>query len=268
MTRTLRFALRDRLAGQPLLWRGYRGLRKRLLGEARGLGPIQRVLESFARECRPVRFVQVGSNDAAHDDPIIDFVLGWGWQGLMIEPVPEVYERLRRRYRFNPRLRFAYLAIGASEGWRSFYCLEPLAHPPSPYYDQLGSFSRAHIEKHERFIPGISRHIREIEVPVKPLAAVLREQGISAPELLHVDAEGADFEVLQSLDFEVCTPPLLLFEHGHLPRTEFEACWTWLAARGYRLLQEGRDCLALHYSGRSRWPQTATLFDANTPDWS
>jgi FkbM family methyltransferase len=251
-----------------VLWRGYRALRSRLLGEARGAGPIQRVLQAFAHECHTVHFVQVGSNDAAHDDPIADFVLGCGWQGLMIEPVPYVYERLCRRHRFNPRLRFANLAIGAQETQRSFYCLEPLADPPSPYYDQLGSFSRAHIEKHERFIPGISRHIREIEVLVRPLTAVLRDHALTHIELLHVDAEGADDEVLRSLDFGYCTPDLLLFEHGHLTRAGYEDCWRWLSARGYRLLAEGRDSLALHHDARQRWPQTAALFDANAPDWS
>ena len=258
--------VRGALAARPMLWRIYRQLRQRLLNEHPEPGPIHRVLATYALESTPVRFVQIGSNDAAFGDPIIDFVLRHGWSGVMVEPVPNIYARLRRRHGANPRLRFENLAIDSSDGSRVFYSLQPLAAPPSPWYDQMGSFSREHILKHERFTPGLAQHIRETTVECLRLDTLLARHGIRELQLLHIDAEGHDYAVLQSLDFSRCQPELLLFEHGHLPREERTACAAFLEARGYRLLHEGRDCLALHAAAHARRPATARLFDALAPE--
>lgn len=266
MSSGLRQRLGARLAAHPSAWRLYRRLRRRLFGEGPMPGPIHQVLTMLSREAGTVRFVQVGSCDAGFGDPIIGFVREQGWSGLMVEPVPHVFDLLRARHGSNPRLVLENLAIGDTDGTRPFYCLEPLANPPSPFYNQLGSFSRAHIESHERFFPGVSRHIREIQVPCLRLASLLRKHGITDLDLLHVDAEGHDFEVLKTLDFESIAPRLLLFELGHLPRAQREACSAFLEARGYRLLHEGRDCLALHAAARSVWSQTALAFDAHSPE--
>jgi hypothetical protein len=58
----------------------------------------------------------------------------------------------------------------------------------------------------------------------------------------------------------------VLFESGHLAHAERNACVTFMEARGYRLMYEGRDCLAMHDSVRQRWPQTAFQFDAYAPE--
>lgn len=262
----LRQRLRAEVAAYPPLWRFYRGLRNRLLYEYPEPGPIHRVLRELAGEGGEVRFVQVGSNDAVFGDPIMEFVLACGWRGVLVEPVPYVFERLRARQGRNPRLKFENAAIGQFEGARPFYCMEPLDQPLSRWYDQMGSFSREHIEKHERFTPGLSQHIREIQVNCMSLSALLRKHGIAELDLLHVDAEGYDFEVLRSLDFEQCSPGLVLFEMGHLSRADRAACAEFLETRGYRLLQEGVDCLGLHASARQRWSQTTVVFDAYSPE--
>jgi len=263
---SLRQRIRDRFAASPVLWRAYRRARGHLLGEGPLPGPVQEVLKAFGQDCPQVRFVQIGSNDAVRGDPIIDHALSLGWSGLMVEPVPDVFERLKLRHGRNPRLRMACTAIGRQEGMLPFYCLEPMDRPPSIWYDQMGSFSREHIVKHERFHPGLSRHIREIQVPCVTLTNLLRREGVGEFELLHIDTEGHDFEVLQSLDFEQYRPGLVLFEHGHLPRARREECAAFLEARGYRLLYEGRDCMALHHSVRQRWKETAAMFDACSPE--
>jgi FkbM family methyltransferase len=259
-------SLHDRLlaevSARPRLWRWYCRLRR----ERPPPGPIHQLLDVFAGECPDVFFVQVGSNDASFGDPVIGFVLGRGWRGILIEPVPYVFERLRTRHGRNPRLQLENVAIAGADGTRTFYYLERLDPPLSPWYDQMGSFSRAHIEKHERFTPGLSRHIRQMEVPCLSLASLLRRSGVQRLDLLHVDAEGYDFEVIQSLDFDTVTPGIIVFEHGHVSRAAREAGLAFLAERGYRVVHEGRDSFALHAQAAARWPVTARLFDALAPD--
>lgn len=260
--RSLHYLIRDEVALRPSWWRLFRRVRQHKPIP----GPIHRVLSTFAKERDSVRFVQVGSNDASYGDSIMEYVLANGWQGVLVEPVPYVFERLKRRHGRNPRFKLENVAIGQREGELPFYCLEPMEHPPTPYYDQMGSFSREHIEKHERFQPGLSQHIREIKVRCITLTSLLKQHGLNRLDLLHVDAEGYDFDVLQSLDFGWCTPRMVLFESGHLPPAQRVQCEAFLLARGYRVVYEGRDCLALHDGQRGDCPQTARMFDIYSPE--
>ena len=62
------------------------------------------MLEALAYGGKNVFFIQVGSNDATHNDPLRRFILERGWRGLMIEPVPHVFERLKRNYANRPAI--------------------------------------------------------------------------------------------------------------------------------------------------------------------
>lgn len=257
----LRKAVRDCLLAWPPAWRLSRRIRRLMHGFPEPDSATDRILGTLAREARNVRFVQVGSCDAAFGDPIILYVLGYGWRGVMIEPAPVAFAMLRERHGSNARLRLENVAIGEIEGPRPFYYLEPVAELPHRWYHQLGSFSRAHIEKHDTEQANLSGHIRETSVTCVRLATLLERHGISELDLLQVDAEGADFEVLRSLDFDRVSPRMILFEMAHLPPGDASACRDFLAQRGYDLLDEGRDCLALLREARGRWPATARRFD-------
>jgi hypothetical protein len=65
---------------------------------------VASLLEALALSRKRVFFVQVGSNDADHGDPLRPFILTRRWSGIMIEPVPYVFERLRRNYESLPDL--------------------------------------------------------------------------------------------------------------------------------------------------------------------
>ena len=54
------------------------------------------VLAAFARATaqRRVVFVQIGSNDGVTSDPLQYFVDRYAWSGILVEPVPHVFERL------------------------------------------------------------------------------------------------------------------------------------------------------------------------------
>ncbi len=66
--------------------------------------------------------VQVGANDGAQGDPIHAlFERHPGWSGLLIEPVPFVFERLRANYHNDSRFIYARVAIADEQGSFPFY---------------------------------------------------------------------------------------------------------------------------------------------------
>ena len=66
-------------------------------------------------------FVQIGAHDGVHYDPIRPFVEKYHWRGLLVEPQPEVYQRLVANYASEPQLMFAKAAVAPQNGKATLY---------------------------------------------------------------------------------------------------------------------------------------------------
>jgi len=76
--------------------------------------------ERFRRYCRELPklvlepfFVKIGANDGITGDPCTDILLGnANWRGLLVEPVPYCFARLRASFPDSQRFRLEQVAIG------------------------------------------------------------------------------------------------------------------------------------------------------------
>lgn len=229
------------LARGALRW-PYRRLRERL-ERARLRGPA--VMRAFARSFPRATFVQVGSNDGDKHDPLRAALLRSQWRGVMIEPVPYVFERLRKNYGNYPGITLANVAITATTGTSSmpFYHVGQAGPDEAlpDWYDELGSFRKDIVLSHAAQIAGLEQRLVEIEVPCTTLPELCRRNGIRELDLLHIDAEGYDGEIVQALDLERLRPALLIYEHKHLPDAQRAACRDRLRAAGYDCFEEAAD---------------------------
>jgi FkbM family methyltransferase len=244
----LRGLLRRAPPGAPRCYWALRGL------AAAGLAGfharvIARRIERALRGIGRVRFAQVGSNDGVRGDPLRPLALRHpGWEGVFAEPVPELFARLVRNYPSEPRLHFEQVAIAGRPGRRPVFAVSADAERalrgalPS-WYDQIASLDAEHLVAHlgERIRPFLVAH----EVECIPLAQLLARAGMEQIDLLHLDAEGADYEILRQLELGPAAPAVVLFEHAHLPAADRRAATGRLRAAGYRLSRHGGDTLAL-----------------------
>lgn len=204
---------------------------------------------------RRVFFVQVGSNDGVHGDPLHELIrLHSHWRGVFVEPVPYLFERLKSHYAIRPTLHFENVAISGQEGTRPFYYVAPEAKralgEELPYwFEQLGSFDRSHIVKH---LDGrLDPFILMATVPCRTLNAVIEKYAPSAVDLVHIDTEGYDYEVLQTFDIAKHRPLAVLMEHAHLSQADQLASLELFREYGYRICQKDGDTLA--FAGFFRW---------------
>jgi FkbM family methyltransferase len=190
-------------------------------------------------------FVQIGSNDGKKGDPIHEFVKKYKWQGLLVEPVPSIFKRLQENYKGYQGLNFENVAIAQEEGLRSFYRLKENDNPSMPvWYDQLGSFNKEVIQKHRSQIPNLDKYLIEEEVRCIPFMALLKKHSVSRIDLLHIDAEGYDYEIIKMIDFTKVKPAAILYEHRHLSEEDKNECTELLKAHGYKLSIVGADTFA------------------------
>ena len=210
----------------------------------------EQIMQAFAESYPNAQFVQIGSNDGEHSDPLRQSICERNWRGVLVEPVPYVFARLQQTYRgFDRRVQLANVAIAERDGEMPFYHLKQVANPEQEglpaWYDQLGSFRREVVVKHREFIPDIEARLQETQVPCLSFDSLMQRYQMTDLDLLHLDTEGYDYILLQQIDFHHWQPVLLIYEHHHLTESEKRDCQSYLERHGYRFLEIGMDTWAL-----------------------
>lgn len=215
--------------------------------------PSVRLLEAFARAYPGASFVQVGANDGVALDPLRRLILQKPWRGVLVEPVPYVFQRLRQNHAPRlSRLRLENVAVAGVDGDLPFYHLarvdDPVAEGLPFWYDQLGSFRREVVLGHAHTIPDIADRVIETRVPCVTFDTLCRRNGMEQLDLLHLDTEGYDYELLKTIDLERYRPRLLVYEHQHLGEAQRLECSKLLARHGYECFEENMDSWCLRVS--------------------
>ena len=224
-----------------------RVVKRGLLGRR---GPLYDVLDQYSRaRGRRVSFIQIGANDGLRNDPIREFIVRDQWRGVLIEPLPPVFEMLRRNYAYlngSRKLAFENAAISSSESTLTFYTIADTLLETLPLEEQLdllrkSSFSREHVEQ---FV-GNPADVVRVEVPCATVGAIIqRHFPENAIDLLAIDAEGHEAVILQSLDFAQARIGAIMFEALHL-EAERKSVFGFLEGHGYTVHEAGRDAFAV-----------------------
>lgn len=210
------------------------------------------MVPEFARIYPDAFFIQIGSNDGDQLDPLKDAIRTKNWKGILIEPVPYVFEKLKLRHGDNPRLTLENIAISKEAGVMPFYHLrnaeeQDLDKPPR-WYDALGSFSRDVVLKHENLIPDLRERLMESNVNVTTFDELCRKNNVQKVDLIHIDTEGHDFEILKTIDLPRYRPKVVIYEHHHLNPTDRVAAQEYLRKSGYAVFEEVLDTWCLDMS--------------------
>lgn len=210
----------------------------------RDQGVIRCALKSLARQGGPVCFLNIGANDGLAGDPLREFIIRYQWRGVLVEPVDYVFARLVRAYRGVRQVTFENAALAEITGARQFWFLRKTESLP-PGYDQIGSFQKEHVLKHAGMFPGLEEFVVSREIPCITLADLLRKHAVSRVDLVLIDTEGYDYEVIKQLDLRQQPPGMIIFESGHLPPGDQQACFALLRAHGYTLTEEDGNAVAV-----------------------
>lgn len=227
--------------------------------------PIEQVIDAFGRTHPTASFVQVGSNDGVKFDPICLQVRTRGWTGVMVEPVPYLFERLEANHGGGRRVRLENAAVADRTGTQPFYFLARSSggEPALPdWYDALGSFRRDVVLSHREHIPDIDDRLRVLDVPCLTFEDLCRKHALTRLDLVHVDTEGYDYEVLKQVDLGRWAPAVVLYEHKHLRPDERTAAERLLEEHGYDRVSDDTDTLAVRRTSLDAVPSLRAAWDA------
>ena len=189
-------------------------------------------LFALAKRQKNVFVLQVGANDGVSSDPIHPFVKNYKWQGLLLEPLPDIFEKLQRNYQNRAGVVLCNAALSDGDGSMTFYRIKPGPDIPE-WCNGVGSFSRETILSHKDRFPSIENHLVEQTVQALSFSAIVEKHDIKRIDVVMIDTEGYDYEVLKQIDFQRFRPSLVIYEQIHLNATVKKASIELLNKAGY-----------------------------------
>lgn len=241
-----------------------------------GDAKVIHVLRELLSRQSHVSVVQVGAHVGnSENDPIHRFL--WSVKGgectaLLIEPVSHLFKQLTANYAKCPAdIRFENAAVAEEAGHRDFWRLREgadLAGMPD-WMNQLGSLLPERIDTmwdaceqnpaHKRFL---AENTIMDRVRCATVDGLRRKHGIGEIDFLQIDAEGYDYEILKTIDFESSKPKAINYERVLLGESEAE-CREMLQSHGYMLYDHDHNidtiCVLRELGIGNRWKQRRRL---------
>ncbi len=149
----------------------------------------------------PKLVVDVGAHDGWTLSNSYPFIAS-GWRGVLVEPLPSVFELLVANHRRHTNAHCLNVACSDYDGTASFFIGRD---------GDLGMNSTLSTDDNEWMRS--TRSERAIEVSVRRLSSLLTEEGVVGDiGLLLIDCEGMDLEALSGLDPAVHRPWIVVTE--------------------------------------------------------
>lgn len=146
-----------------------------------------------------------------------------GWEGICIEPNPEFLSSWKK---IRPKDVFLNFGISKQDSEMDYYCFKNSVR---------NTFSKDYIQEFqlEKDVQGI------IKIKTKPLNVIFEGNrlGNKSFGFISIDAEGLDFDVLESNDWNKYRPEFIVFESFKTLKEDFESdSFSFLEKFDYHLI--------------------------------
>ena len=218
----------------------------------------RKALQQLEEASQDVIVVQVGSFDGISNDELYPFLFkNKHWRGLLIEPMFVPFQKLKENYENRENLIFVNKAIddwiGESQIWTIPY--EEKDNPELPPW----ATGCTTLRPYRNPLFGNNCTTEQFETLKKYttvgfahttiLPELLKEHEIEKIDVFHVDAEGADWDVIRQLNFDIYNPEIIYFEVFNITELEYGECVYVLEKFGYDLLRYRNNITAIKQGG-------------------
>jgi FkbM family methyltransferase len=244
--------LKDYIKTQPRLYDWLNGLRPLSTD-------MERWIAGLSPNSAPLRFIQIGASDGLRWDPFRRFIIGGKWQGLLVEPLPDVFALLKQNYayRVSQGLKFVNAAVSDNDAELSFWTFKEDFLSSLKMEERLrllrrASFSHDHVSKALDGYAAPLDKIRSVAIPCLTFDSLVDKYwDYESLDLVMIDAEGHDDKIIHGMDRAGVQPAVILFEAHNLGPARREALYEWLTERDYSVRQLGGDAVAVRNKSAS-----------------
>ena len=168
---------------------------------------------------------------------------------LLIEPVPYNYEVLDSEYKNDSKITICKNAIIDKSKKDFFYYVkkESITKLGKHWASQIGSFDKNHILNHKNKRFDIKEDdIETIQIEFITFDDLIQKYSIKSIDKLQIDVEGAEYKIMNSINFQKTEINKILFESKHFDGTFIEGkklqeIEEKLKSYGYKLQQIDKE---------------------------
>ena len=141
---------------------------------------------------------------------------------LLVEPVPYNFKVLKEKFLDNKNILICTNAIFSEKKTKAFYFVKEnsISKLGKHWASGIGSFDKQHILNHKSKRFQISEiDIDKIEIKFLTFDDLVKNYEINSIDNLQIDVEGAEFEILNSIDLNKIKIRSIQFESKHFDGT-------------------------------------------------
>ena len=141
---------------------------------------------------------------------------------LLVEPVPYNYNKLKDNFKNTKNIHICTNAVFSENKLDKFYYVNEnsISKLGKHWASGIGSFNKDHILNHKTKRFNIElEDIDEIEIKFITFDDLIENYSIKSIDKLQIDVEGAEYEILNSIDYNKMNINKILFESKHFDGT-------------------------------------------------
>ena len=190
-----------------------------------------------------INFLQIGAMDGVKHDELHRYIRNYDWSGVMVEPLPDMFDRLVQNYQDRPGLKFECSAITDADGpiEMSRIPTELIKDGIVPEWAEGCSTLVT-----DGYIEDLLPHMVKETVRGITIGTLYEKYG-SDFDFVQVDTEGFDYNIFMQLLQRGLTSDVYKIEIGHITYTKTVWMRWVLEQQGYKTFIDGYDLIAYRF---------------------
>ena len=218
-------------------------------------------LRYLNQECDNLQVVQIGAMDGLSFDDIRGHLQNYRWNEVLVEPIPDLFEKLKDNLKERDNCVFENSAITPQDGKVKMITVSEKTikeHDLHPGYEGMSALyplKNGFGTDYERDIYVKNNLAETIEVEGITMETLISKHHIENIDIFLSDAEGHDWMIFEQLDIERFRPKFIRLEYVNLTEDEKLSVRKKLMQNDY-YFEEGFDILAVDNSIYRKFTKT------------
>lgn len=191
-------------------------------------------------------FVEIGAMDGVNHDPLYKHVMAHpDWSGLLVEPLPDMFDKLKTNYAGHHNLQFENVAITETDGSADISRIpaDKVNNVTPAWADGISTFKpQEHILGQE---PTLRQHMVTQQVTTMTITTLTKKHNISHIDLYASDTEGYDRVIFEQVWQAGFRPAIIKLEINYMLYHHIRDIFYQLVNDGYSCFYEGDDLVAV-----------------------
>ncbi len=180
---------------------------------------INTVLKNIFNKKDIKTIIQIGANDGLSFDELNYFIKKYQSKSILVEPIFEIFTKLKQNYKNYQNVFFENSAISVDENIKYLFKVnKKFLNKYGSHIPAISSFDKNHLMKH-----GVSKsHIVEEKVKTLSISSLIEKYQIKNLDLFFVDAEGYDGKIVYDFLSKSNFRPIIILEYIHIDNIFFQ----------------------------------------------